>query len=178
MWTEIRQTVVAELSDLNDVAGFTRVMVRLLVAGALGGMLGYQREHHGKSAGLRTHVLVALGAAIYAMTPQLAGASPNDMTRVVQGIVVGIGFLGAGAIVKEKKSDQVNGLTTAAGIWTTAAIGMTAGYGREMTATISTLLALAVLAFAPHTKHNTTTAIAKSSHPMPPTPPPDETKML
>jgi putative Mg2+ transporter-C (MgtC) family protein len=150
MWNEVRDTILSELSDLEDAAGVTRVAMRLLFAGVLGGLLGYQREHQGKSAGLRTHVLVAMGSATFALVPQLAGASPNDMTRVVQGIVVGIGFLGAGAIVKQSGNGEIIGLTTAAGIWMTAAIGMSAGYGREMTATLSTLFALAALALLPH----------------------------
>jgi putative Mg2+ transporter-C (MgtC) family protein len=150
MWTEIRQTILSELSDLEDVAGVTRVTMRLLFAGILGAALGFNREKHGKSAGLRTHVLVALGAAVYAMTPQLAGATPDDMTRVVQGLVVGIGFLGAGAIVKGDKPGEISGLTTAAGIWMTAAIGMTVGYGREMSAVLSTVFAIIALAVIPH----------------------------
>ena len=150
MWNEVRQTIISELSDLEDPAAVTRVVIRLLFAGVLGGLLGYQREHRGKSAGLRTHVLVAMGSAMFAMVPQMAGASPNDMTRVVQGIVVGIGFLGAGAIVKQANNGEIIGLTTAAGIWMTAAIGMAAGYGREMTAVLSTGFALVALGLLPH----------------------------
>ena len=150
MVDDILHTFAVEFSDVPDAAGLTRVVVRLLLAGVLGGMLGFNREHHGKSAGLRTHVLVALGAAVFTMTPQLAGATSNDMTRVVQGIVVGIGFLGAGAIVKGDRPGETHGLTTAAGIWMTAAIGMTAGYGREVTAVLSTAFAMVVLAAIPH----------------------------
>ena len=163
MWNEVRETIVSELSDLEDAAGVTRVVIRLFFAGVLGGLLGYQREHKGKSAGLRTHVLVAMGSAMFAMVPQMAGASPNDMTRVVQGIVVGIGFLGAGAIVKQAKNGEIIGLTTAAGIWMTAAIGMSAGYGREMTAVLSTLFALAALALLPHLAPKNTISGGKTS---------------
>lgn len=176
MLSEIKSTILSELSDLPDAAAFTRMFVRLACAIVCGALLGYQREHHGKSAGLRTHILVALGAAVYAMTPQQAGASTDDMTRVVQGIVVGIGFLGAGAIVKGVRHGEVSGLTTAAGIWTTAAIGMTAGVGREMTAILTTLLALGVLAFVPHSKveqHPLAT-----NRPLPTPVPPDESKLL
>lgn len=150
MWTQISQTLSAEFADLPDVAAFTRVTVRLLFASILGGLLGFNREHHGKSAGLRTHVLVAMGACVYTMTPQMAGADPDAMTRAVQGLVVGIGFLGAGAIIKGDRPGEVNGLTTAAGIWTTAAIGMTAGYGREVTAILTTAFAMIALAVVPH----------------------------
>jgi putative Mg2+ transporter-C (MgtC) family protein len=72
-----------------------------------------------------------------------------DMSRVIQGIVTGIGFLGAGAIIKHRSEEDVQGLTTAAGIWMTAAIGVACGLGRESTAVLSTLLALAVLAVLP-----------------------------
>jgi putative Mg2+ transporter-C (MgtC) family protein len=148
----IAQTLAAEFSDLHDTAAWTRTISRLLVACILGGLLGFNREHHGKSAGLRTHVLVALGACVFTMAPQQAGADPAAMTRVVQGLVVGIGFLGAGAIFKGDRPGEVNGLTTAAGIWATAAIGMTAGYGREVTAIVSTAFAMIVLAVVPHVR--------------------------
>ena len=160
VWASIWQTVREELSDLGDAAGVTRVVVRLLLAAILGGLLGYERESAGKSAGLRTHMLVSLGAALFVLVPKLAGASDGDMTRVLQGLVAGVGFLGAGAIIHhggkadDAKSDspgkgEVQGLTTAAGIWMTAAIGMACGMGREATAVLSTLLALAVLALVP-----------------------------
>ena len=144
MWNQVRDTILSELSDLEDAAGVTRVALRLLFAGVLGGLLGYQREHRGKSAGLRTHVLVAMGAAMFAMVPQLAGASPNDMTRVVQGIVVGIGFLGAGAILRQP-SGTIRGLTTAASLWVTTAIGLAVGVGyyeAAIAVTVATLVAL------------------------------------
>ncbi|MDB5327458.1 MAG: MgtC/SapB family protein [Phycisphaerales bacterium] len=159
MLDSILHTIKEELSDLSDAAGVTRVCVRLLVAGILGGLLGYEREASGKSAGLRTHILVSLGAALFVLVPQQAGATQGDLTRVLQGLVAGIGFLGAGAIIhnsrgKEDKSgspgdNEVKGLTTAAGIWMTAAIGMSAGMGREVTAVLSTVLALIVLAVLP-----------------------------
>jgi putative Mg2+ transporter-C (MgtC) family protein len=93
-------------------------------------------------------MLVALGAAIFVLVPQKAGASGADLSRVLQGLVAGVGFLGAGSIIMGQKRD-VAGLTTAASIWTTAAIGAAAGMGREATAVLSTLLALAILALIP-----------------------------
>ena len=116
------------------------------MAGALGGVLGYERESKGKAAGLRTHMLVALGAAIFVLVPQQMGGGDAEISRIVQGLVAGIGFLGAGAIVKGKPGEEIEGLTTAASIWMTAAIGMTAGLGREATAIVSTVLAIFVLA--------------------------------
>ena len=148
-WQEVWQTVLQEFSDLPDAAGVTRITLRLLIAAILGGILGFEREHKGKAAGLRTHMLVALGAALFVLIPQQAGVSDADLTRVLQGLVVGIGFLGAGTIVKGTEEGEVKGLTTAAGIWLTAAIGVAAGMGREATAVLSTLLALAILYTVP-----------------------------
>jgi len=151
LWREVADTVIAEFSDVPDAAQVTRITLRLLTAALLGGLLGWERERKGKAAGVRTHMLVAIGAALFVLVPQQAGVSTADLTRVMQGLVTGIGFLGAGAIVKRGSGeDSVQGLTTAAGIWTTAAIGVAAGMGREATALLSTLLALAVLALVPH----------------------------
>jgi putative Mg2+ transporter-C (MgtC) family protein len=149
MGEQIWATIREELSDLRDAAGFTRVLVRLLIAAILGGVLGYEREHKGKAAGLRTHMLVAMGAALFVMVPEQAGATDADLSRVLQGLITGIGFLGAGSIVKGISENSVHGLTTAAGIWLTAAIGMAAGMGRELTAIISTALAWVVLSVLP-----------------------------
>ena len=143
-WEQVTLTAAAEFSDVPDVEQFTRITLRLLVAALLGGLLGLQRERHGKDAGVRTHMLVALGAALFVLVPQQAGMDEGDLSRVIQGVVAGVGFLCAGTILKSG-DDQVRGLTTAAGIWLTAAIGISAGLGREMTAALSTVLALAIL---------------------------------
>ena len=144
-WTQIAQTVAAEFSDVPDAAQAARIAVRLGVAALLGGLLGWEREHAGKAAGVRTHMLVAMGAALFVLVAQQAGISPADNSRVLQGVIAGVGFLGAGTILKGDAEGQVKGLTTAAGIWLTAAIGVAAGLGREATAVLSTVLALAVL---------------------------------
>jgi putative Mg2+ transporter-C (MgtC) family protein len=149
MWTRIADTVLSEFSDANDVEQITRLLLRLLLAAVLGGLLGYEREQQGKAAGIRTHMLVAMGAAMFVLVPQQGGMAIADMSRVIQGVVAGIGFLGAGAIIKNRSEESVKGLTTAAGVWMTAAIGVACGLGREVTAVISTLLALAVLAVVP-----------------------------
>ncbi|MEH8019846.1 MULTISPECIES: MgtC/SapB family protein [Rheinheimera] len=146
---EIVNTIRDEFSDLPDIAGVTRITVRLLLAAILGGLLGFEREQKGKSAGLRTHMLVALGAALFVLIPQQAGVSDADLMRVLQGLITGVGFLGAGTIIKSAGGEDVKGLTTAAGIWLTAAIGMAAGLGREATAILSTLLALFILYVIP-----------------------------
>jgi len=147
-WEVIWSTVRDEFSDLPDISGATRITVRLMLAALLGGILGFEREQKGKAAGLRTHMLVALGAALFVLIPQQAGSSDADLTRVLQGIVAGIGFLGAGSIIKGDAEEDIKGLTTAAGIWLTAAIGIAAGMGREMTAVLSTILAVIILSAA------------------------------
>ncbi len=148
-WHDIAQALFDEFDDLSESAQIARVVVRLLVAATLGGLLGFERESQGKSAGIRTHMLVALGAALFVLIPQQAGLSDSDISRVVQGLVAGIGFLGAGTIIKGDTTHDVKGLTTAAGIWLTAAVGVCAGIGRESTAILCTLLALAILYATP-----------------------------
>ena len=147
MWLEQSwATIQQEFSDLGDPSDITRVSVRLLVALALGALLGYERESVGASAGLRTHMLVSLGSALFVLVPLQAGMSLEDVSRVVQGVTAGIGFLGAGAILKLHDENQIKGLTTAAGVWLTAATGVAAGMGLEATAVLSALLAWVVLA--------------------------------
>lgn len=148
-WQTVWSTIVAEFSDLSDASQTTQVVVRLLTAGILGGLLGFEREMKSKTAGIRTHMLVCIGAALFVLIPQQAGATVADLSRVLQGLVAGIGFLGAGAIVLGNQGGSPKGLTTAAGIWLTAAIGVAAGMGRESLAVLSTLLALFVLALVP-----------------------------
>jgi putative Mg2+ transporter-C (MgtC) family protein len=161
----IWQTIRDELSDLNDWPSVIRVLLRLLVAALLGGLLGWQREQAGKSAGLRTHMLVAMGAALIVLVPQQAGMANEPLSRILQGLLAGIGFIGGGAIIHNQRQGngdsknsgdggEVKGLTTAAGLWMTTAIGIAAGLGRELTAVLSTLLTLAVLALV-H-RHNRT----------------------
>lgn len=149
MWQEISQVIVEEFSDLPDVGEATRVVLRLVLAAVLGGILGFEREHKGKAAGVRTHMLVAMGAALFVLIPQQSGAGEDAMSRVVQGVVAGVGFLCAGTILKGDDLSQVKGLTTAAGVWLTAAIGLAVGMGRESTAVLTTLLALIILFLVP-----------------------------
>jgi putative Mg2+ transporter-C (MgtC) family protein len=144
-WQDIAQAIGKDFSDLPAAAQLAQIVLRLMVAAVLGGLMGWERERQGKAAGLRTHMLVSLGAALFVLVPQQAGVSDGDLTRVLQGIVTGIGFLGAGTIIKGQTDEHVQGLTTAAGIWLTAAIGVAAGMGREVTAILSTVLALVIL---------------------------------
>lgn len=149
MGEEIWSTLVSEFSDLPDVSTVTRITLRLGLAAVLGGILGYERELKGRSAGIRTHMLVAVGAALFVLGPLQAGMQIEDMSRVLQGIVQGIGFLGAGAIMVRSAQRQVEGLTTAANIWATAGIGVIAGLGLEGTAVLSAAVVLIILAAVP-----------------------------
>jgi putative Mg2+ transporter-C (MgtC) family protein len=144
-WAKSWMTVQQEFSDLGNAEDITRLCVRLLVAVSLGGLLGYQRESVGASAGLRTHMLVSLGSALFVLIPLQAGMEIADLSRVLQGVTAGIGFLGAGAILKLTDENQIIGLTTAASVWLTAAVGIAAGMGREGTAVVSALFAFVIL---------------------------------
>ena len=148
-WQQIAGTVATEFSDLTDLAQTTRVVLRLMMAALLGGLLGWEREHKGQAAGVRTHMLVAMGAALFVLVSQQMGMENEDISRVIQGLTAGVGFLCAGTILTGDKAGEVKGLTTAAGLWLTAAIGVAAGLGRELTAVLATVLALMVLALVP-----------------------------
>jgi putative Mg2+ transporter-C (MgtC) family protein len=143
-----------DFTDLPDAAAVTRLVLRLVLAALLGGLLGYERERKGKRAGVRTHMLITIGAALFALVPQQAGMSEEAVSRVLQGLVAGIGFLGAGPILKLEARMEVKGLTTAASVWVAAAVGVAAGLGRGATAVLATGLALAVLAAVPHWEHD------------------------
>ena len=110
------------LSDTELLAA-GRAVGRLVVAILLGAVLGFERERRGRAAGLRTHSLVALGAALFTVVPMLFGATAADLAQVVKGLAAGVGFLGAGAILKGSEQGDVQGLTTAANIWLTVAGG-------------------------------------------------------
>ena len=134
------------IAGLPDARQFARIVVRLLLAALLGAMVGVQREQTGKPAGLRTHMLVALGAALFTLAPLEAGMTLANVSRVIQGLATGIGFIGGGAILKLSREREIQGLTSAAAIWMTAAIGVAAGLGRLLTAIMSMLLTWFILA--------------------------------
>jgi putative Mg2+ transporter-C (MgtC) family protein len=146
---EVWNAIAGDFSDLPTGAQIVRVAVRLVLAMLLGGVLGFEREHRGKQAGMRTQMMIALGAALFALIPQQAGMSEEAISRILQGMVAGIGFLGAGPILKLEQHMEVRGLTTAASVWVSAAIGMAVGLGRGMTAVLATALALVILAVLP-----------------------------
>jgi putative Mg2+ transporter-C (MgtC) family protein len=121
------------------------VVIRVIAAVVLGGFLGIERERAGKPAGFRTHMLVCLGTALVVLACTEVKMSLDGLSRVIQGIVTGIGFVGAGSILKLSESREIKGLTTAAGLWMTAIIGISVGLGALGLAVIGTLLTLLVL---------------------------------
>jgi putative Mg2+ transporter-C (MgtC) family protein len=135
----------AEIFHLPDVDHVVRVTVRLLVAAVLGAVIGFERQYEGKSAGMRTHMLVSLGAALFTLVPLESGMKISDLSRIIQGVATGIGFLGAGTIMRLGDQPQVKGLTTAAAIWLTAVIGMTVGAGWLWPAVLGVLLTWCIL---------------------------------
>src|SRR5262245_44086590 len=137
----------AELSaGIPDPTHLVRAALRLLTAMLAGAVVGIQRERTGQAAGLRTHMLVAMGGALFVLVPLEVGMPWSGVSRVIQGLTAGIGFLGGGAILKWNEAREVHGLTTAAGLWMTAAIGVASGLGRLGTALLGALLTWVVLA--------------------------------
>lgn len=122
-----------------------RVTIRLLAAALFGAVIGIQREQAGKAAGVRTHMLVAMGSALFVIAPLEAEFSREGLSRVIQGIVTGIGFIGGGAILKLRDEREITGLTTAAGILMTSAIGVAAGLGLLGSALLGAALAWIIL---------------------------------
>jgi putative Mg2+ transporter-C (MgtC) family protein len=127
---------------LQDPAHLGRVIIRLAVASIAGGLVGFERECEHKTGGMRTHMLVSLGAALFVI---IAVEMKTDVSRVVQGIAAGIGFLGAGMIFRVANEHEVKGLTSAASIWVTAAIGMAVGAGFVWPALVTVVLAWFIL---------------------------------
>ena len=129
----------------------TEFILRLFIAALLGGCIGIEREYRAKEAGLRTHLLVALGSALFMIISQygfdailgLSSRISMDPSRIASQVVTGIGFIGAGTIIFQKH--VIKGLTTAAGLWVTSAIGLTCGAGMTLLAVASTLLVLICL---------------------------------
>jgi putative Mg2+ transporter-C (MgtC) family protein len=134
-----------DLFHIPDSTHVVRVVVRIFVAALLGGILGAERERAGRAAGLRTHMLVAVGCALFVLSPAEAGMAQADLSRVIQGVATGIGFIGAGTILKRPDSDEVQGLTTAANLWLTAAIGLAVGAGQLWLPVISVASAWVIL---------------------------------
>lgn len=123
----------------------TQVIIRIIAAILLGGIIGIEREWTGKPAGIRTHILVSLGTTIFVIGSSLGGLTPEGLSRVIQGIITGIGFIGAGSILKLDEKRDIKGLTTAASIWVTCSIGVVIGLGEVGLAIIVAVLTFIVL---------------------------------
>ncbi|HEX5084347.1 MAG TPA: MgtC/SapB family protein [Blastocatellia bacterium] len=132
-------------AGLPDARQFARIVIRLLIAMLLGAIVGAQREHTGKPAGIRTHMLVSLGAALFVLAAVESGMTSTEVSRVIQGLATGIGFLGGGAILKLSQEREIRGLTSAAVIWMTAAMGVAVGLGRLWIAMLSMALTWFIL---------------------------------
>lgn len=141
LWEELSR-------GMPDYKQAIQVLTRLAVAVLLGAVIGYQRERARKPAGLRTHILVTLGTCIFVLACAAYGMSSDGLSRVIQGIVTGIGFVGAGSILKLDEQENIKGLTTATSVWMASAIGVAVGLGVLGLALFGTILSLAILALA------------------------------
>jgi putative Mg2+ transporter-C (MgtC) family protein len=148
--------VILDLNDLLVEMGFALpawidglgLCLKLVLAIVLGAILGYEREHRGMAAGLRTHMLVCLGAAIFTLACTMRpDSNATDLAQVIKGVAAGIGFLGAGSIIKGARNNEIKGLTTAASIWLAAAIGLAVGSGWIWMAIIGAILTWLILEF-------------------------------
>ncbi len=129
-----------------------QVIIRLVFSLILGGLIGLERQLHRRAAGLRTHILVSLGSCLIMLTSiYISDIYKNvatvDPSRIAAGVITGIGFLGAGAIIREREKEAVKGLTTAASLWVVAGIGLATGCGFYIASFFSTVLALITLFF-------------------------------
>jgi putative Mg2+ transporter-C (MgtC) family protein len=135
-------------NGLPDRETALRFLIRLIAALVFGSAIGLQRAAAGKPAGMRTHVLVATGTCVFILASTSAGFAADPLSRVIQGIATGIGFLGAGTILKNREEREIHGLTSAAGVWMTAAIGVATGLGNLGLALAATLIGLIILILA------------------------------
>lgn len=136
---------MGELFSVPNTDYLVTVASRLGMAALLGGLVGFEREWSGKAAGLRTHMTVALGCATFMVAAMESSSDVGNMSRAIQGIAAGIGFIGAGTILKRDDEADIKGLTTAASIWLTAAVGAAAGAGQGWVAFIGVLIAFIIL---------------------------------
>src|SRR5688572_7598661 len=140
LWSELT-------GGIPDSTQLTTILLRLSAATLLGAAIGFERQRAGKAAGLRTHILVTAGTTVFILACLAAGMKENSdgISRVIQGIITGIGFVGAGSILKRETEKNISGVTTSAGIWMTAAIGVTVGLGALGLAIMATILTLVIL---------------------------------
>lgn len=133
---------------LDSTRQAAQILLRMVAAVLFGFLVGMQREKAGKPAGVRTHMLVSLGTSVVVLACAGMGMQYDAQSRVIQGIVTGIGFIGAGSILKLSEERDIQGLTTAAGLWLTAAIGIACGVGTLGIALIAAVLTFILLALA------------------------------
>jgi putative Mg2+ transporter-C (MgtC) family protein len=138
LWSELT-------AGLHDVQDAVRVVIRLMAAMLLGAVVGIQRERVGKAAGMRTHILVTVGTALFVIGCTSVDMGLDGLSRVIQGIATGIGFIGTGTILKLSDKMEIHGLTTAAGLFMTSAVGVAVGLGRIGIAILGAVLAWIVL---------------------------------
>ncbi len=130
-----------------DILFLTEVIIRLVLSVIIGALIGSERARHGRAAGMRTHILVCMGAALTSIVSIFVSdylGNGGDVLRISAQVISGIGFLGAGMIIL-KNNNVITGLTTAAGVWTTSIIGIAVGYGFYLGAVISTMLFLVTI---------------------------------
>jgi len=129
-----------------NLSPWVEMTLRFLLAAALGAAIGYQRERAGKAAGVRTHILVSSGAALFTLVSIYGFTGGTaDISRVAAGVVAGIGFIGAGVILRGQRGEGVAGLTTAASMWAAAAVGVAAGTGMYLISVIAAAVTVGVL---------------------------------
>jgi putative Mg2+ transporter-C (MgtC) family protein len=133
---------------LPDTRQLIHVLIRIVAAVLFGAVIGLQREATGKPAGLRTHILVTLGTTVFVVACNGFGMSSDGLSRVIQGIITGIGFIGAGSILKLSEERDIKGLTTSASVWMAAAVGVAVGLGVLGLALLATITTLIVLTLA------------------------------
>ena len=140
---------IAPLDAIAQLGGLLEVVRRLGIATVLGAIIGTNRELHDKPAGMRTHALVSLGASLLTVGGVFLamghGADNGDVSRVMQGIITGVGFIGGGVILRNEQQMVVHGITTAASVWVAACIGVICGLGHWLTATLAMVMVLLVL---------------------------------
>lgn len=140
LWSEL-------IGGIPDGRHLAIILIRLLAAALLGAAIGFERQRAGKAAGLRTHILVTAGTTVFLLGAIGAGmrTDSDGISRIIQGIITGIGFVGAGSILKRETEKRIQGVTTSAGIWMSAAIGVTIALGGLGLAMMATVLSLIVL---------------------------------
>lgn len=133
---------------LPDKNQLIHIIIRLTAAILFGAVIGLQREATNKPAGLRTHILVSLGTTVFVVACSIYGMNSDGLSRVIQGIVTGIGFIGAGSILKLNEERDVKGLTTSASVWMAASIGVAVGLGALGIGLMATILTFFILTLA------------------------------